>query len=193
MTTLGLSSLKGAQRNMEWSEDQIWNYVNLQPGDDDDDAFASAIASYHVRLSQRIGVDVLELLFWKRKIACLHGDPWRLPRQDQFRYVAFHDTCVQMGLKPVMTYQEVLRSFPFRFKRALVLSRADGRCALNRFHRARDVHHNTYERLGCERLEDLIQLCRPCHEHHHDKLPKPPTVVDRWLPFAGSLARTNDN
>ena len=28
----------------------------------------------------------------------------------------------------------------------------------------RDVHHKTYERLGNERLEDLIVLCTHCHE-----------------------------
>jgi 5-methylcytosine-specific restriction endonuclease McrA len=27
-----------------------------------------------------------------------------------------------------------------------------------------DVHHKTYERLGNERLEDLIVLCVRCHE-----------------------------
>lgn len=33
-----------------------------------------------------------------------------------------------------------------------------------------DVHHNTYERRGQERPSDLIALCRPCHEKHHDIL-----------------------
>ena len=29
-----------------------------------------------------------------------------------------------------------------------------------------DVHHLTYERLGHERADDLIVLCRSCHERH---------------------------
>jgi 5-methylcytosine-specific restriction endonuclease McrA len=28
----------------------------------------------------------------------------------------------------------------------------------------KDVHHKTYDRVGNERLEDLIVLCTPCHE-----------------------------
>ena len=30
-----------------------------------------------------------------------------------------------------------------------------------------NVHHNTYANYGEERLEDLIVLCRPCHEQFH--------------------------
>jgi hypothetical protein len=30
-----------------------------------------------------------------------------------------------------------------------------------------DLHHKTYERLGKERLTDLVQLCRKCHEAIH--------------------------
>jgi 5-methylcytosine-specific restriction endonuclease McrA len=35
-----------------------------------------------------------------------------------------------------------------------------------------DCHHNSYERLGDELLEDLVILCRTCHYHYHDILPK---------------------
>ena len=31
------------------------------------------------------------------------------------------------------------------------------------------VHHKSYERLGHERLEDLVTLCRKCHRLVHDK------------------------
>lgn len=30
------------------------------------------------------------------------------------------------------------------------------------------VHHLTYERKWCERLEDLITLCQDCHEGKHN-------------------------
>jgi 5-methylcytosine-specific restriction endonuclease McrA len=30
-----------------------------------------------------------------------------------------------------------------------------------------DVHHITYERLGRERMSDLISVCRNCHEERH--------------------------
>lgn len=34
-----------------------------------------------------------------------------------------------------------------------------------------DVHHLTYERLGNERAEDLVVLCRRCHEEQHEGSP----------------------
>jgi hypothetical protein len=30
-----------------------------------------------------------------------------------------------------------------------------------------DFHHKTYKNLGCERLMDLVILCRNCHEDTH--------------------------
>ena len=32
-----------------------------------------------------------------------------------------------------------------------------------------DLHHKTYERLGCELLSDLQALCRDCHATAHGK------------------------
>ena len=29
------------------------------------------------------------------------------------------------------------------------------------------VHHNDYSRVGAERPEDLIGLCKKCHDRHH--------------------------
>lgn len=33
--------------------------------------------------------------------------------------------------------------------------------------RAGDLHHLTYDRLGSERFEDLLAMCRDCHEAVH--------------------------
>jgi hypothetical protein len=30
-----------------------------------------------------------------------------------------------------------------------------------------NVHHITYDRLGCEDMEDLVTLCEKCHERLH--------------------------
>src|ERR1700722_1531258 len=30
-----------------------------------------------------------------------------------------------------------------------------------------ELHHRTYKRLGCERLTDLLPVCRSCHELTH--------------------------
>lgn len=45
-----------------------------------------------------------------------------------------------------------------------------------------EVHHLTYERLGCERYGDLIVLCSDCHRREHGLPPDEPP----WMP-AGVL------
>jgi hypothetical protein len=37
-----------------------------------------------------------------------------------------------------------------------------------------NVHHRTYERRGCELPDDVITLCRECHERHHGINPSAP-------------------
>ena len=34
---------------------------------------------------------------------------------------------------------------------------------------AHELHHQTYERLGAERLSDLAALCQPCHAKVHQR------------------------
>ena len=53
-------------------------------------------------------------------------------------------------------------------KRA-VKDRADGVCERCRDAAVENVHHLTYVRKYQERLEDLLGLCRPCHEYLHGK------------------------
>jgi 5-methylcytosine-specific restriction endonuclease McrA len=49
----------------------------------------------------------------------------------------------------------------------VALDRADGFCedcgARSNF----EVHHKTYKRKGNERPEDLIAVCRQCHQERH--------------------------
>jgi 5-methylcytosine-specific restriction endonuclease McrA len=63
-----------------------------------------------------------------------------------------------------VTYFRYLRSDAWREKRRLVLERDGYRCQLWHAHVATEVHHTTYAHLGYEPLEDLISLCRACHE-----------------------------
>lgn len=44
---------------------------------------------------------------------------------------------------------------------------AGNRCQLCGTTGTLNVHHNSYARKGCERPEDLVVLCRECHEKHH--------------------------
>jgi hypothetical protein len=41
-----------------------------------------------------------------------------------------------------------------------------------------EVHHLTYERVGCERFGDLIVLCSDCHRQEHGLPPdEPPSLL----------------
>lgn len=44
-----------------------------------------------------------------------------------------------------------------------------------------DIYHRTYERLGRERLEDLLPLCRECHSSILRSLEEDPTKTLRQL------------
>lgn len=51
-----------------------------------------------------------------------------------------------------------------------LLRRAAGRCEIcgkALVWHSTHVHHLTYERLGCERPDDLLVLCLRCHERQH--------------------------
>ena len=71
-----------------------------------------------------------------------------------------------------MSYQEYLKTREWKVKRNRALIQAGNRCKLCRGTARLDVHHNHYTRRGNELLEDLVVLCRSCHEHFHELLPK---------------------
>jgi 5-methylcytosine-specific restriction endonuclease McrA len=59
---------------------------------------------------------------------------------------------------------------PYWRKIRLDALRRDGyRCRICGTGGALDVHHLTYARLGAERLEDLMTLCRACHDAEHER------------------------
>lgn len=43
-----------------------------------------------------------------------------------------------------------------------------GACQQCSYRRKLQVHHLTYERLGVEKLEDVVTLCDRCHKAAHD-------------------------
>ena len=67
-----------------------------------------------------------------------------------------------------MDYRSYIESSEWAAVRHIALGLADFRCRLCNSARSLEVHHRTYERRGCEYLSDLIVLCRPCHQKHHD-------------------------
>jgi 5-methylcytosine-specific restriction endonuclease McrA len=64
-------------------------------------------------------------------------------------------------------YAAYLQSEKWARKRAKALAQAGNRCALCNGSVGLNVHHRTYQRIGNESQEDLIVLCRNCHERHH--------------------------
>lgn len=69
-----------------------------------------------------------------------------------------------------LPYREYLRTFHWRRTRELALERAGYQCALCPAREQLAVHHRSYLRLGFEQPQDLIVLCRECHETHHRRL-----------------------
>lgn len=64
-------------------------------------------------------------------------------------------------------YLTYLQSPEWQAKRAAVSERSGGMCEACGKVRGLDVHHKTYARLTDERLDDLLHVCRACHESIH--------------------------
>ncbi len=65
-------------------------------------------------------------------------------------------------------YQTYLQSPEWAIKRNEARERAGHRCQVcNSPNGPLDTHHRTYDRLGRELPEDLIVLCRSCHDLFH--------------------------
>ena len=90
-------------------------------------------------------------------------------------YVAAHPPVVS---EPVdeqdrlarLPYGVYLKTAHWQKVRTDALRRAEGRCALCNSAASLQVHHRTYDRRGAERPADVIVMCDPCHNHHHEHL-----------------------
>lgn len=67
-------------------------------------------------------------------------------------------------------YYEYIESEAWKARRNLALERCGHKCQLCSRTDGLQVHHNSYENLGNELDEDLIVLCRRCHEAFHAKV-----------------------
>ena len=65
-----------------------------------------------------------------------------------------------------IAHREYLNSPAWKEIRQKVLER-DGYECQKCHNPGSDVHHKTYEHWGKEPLDDLVTLCRPCHDNHH--------------------------
>jgi len=66
-------------------------------------------------------------------------------------------------------YRRYISSPAWKLNRFAVLARSDGRCECCGAECRVDVHHDTYDRVGNESLDDLRGLCRECHETAHGR------------------------
>ena len=78
-----------------------------------------------------------------------------------------------------------LQSQQWRDKRHLVIQRDDS-CKLCKATTNLEVHHLSYKHLAQEPLDELITLCRTCHQSRHDILGIPQTL-DEYLTFNDNL------
>jgi len=70
-----------------------------------------------------------------------------------------------------MTYSQYLSTQDWKSAKAAALAWAGQRCSVcNRADEELHVHHRVYTRRGCERLEDLVLLCRTHHAQFHGVL-----------------------
>lgn len=65
---------------------------------------------------------------------------------------------------PPAEYLSYLRSEHWRTFSRTVRDFWEHSCALCKSAEKIDVHHNTYERLGHEKISDVVCLCRNCHK-----------------------------
>jgi hypothetical protein len=82
-----------------------------------------------------------------------------------------------------MPYEDYLKSEEWQAKRKQALAYAENRCQLCNGDGELHVHHRTYDRRGAEMPQDLIVLCKDCHEKFHNK----GSYAERLAVVAGQL------
>ena len=66
-------------------------------------------------------------------------------------------------------YDRYRASSEWKAKRNKVIAREAGQCQGCLDNRISQVHHVTYDRVGCELLIDLVGLCADCHTRVHGR------------------------
>lgn len=92
----------------------------------------------------------------------------------------------EVGIDERERYHRYLCSREWSVLKEQVKKRSGGICERCRFHRSNAVHHLTYIRKYREQLEDLQDICNPCHEFTHGKRARDP-IFDA-PPKIGGLA-----
>ena len=67
------------------------------------------------------------------------------------------------------SYSRYRKTKRWQGKRRTIIKRAGNKCRKCKKRRATQVHHETYKRIGRERLSDLTAVCGGCHKRIHGK------------------------
>jgi 5-methylcytosine-specific restriction endonuclease McrA len=93
----------------------------------------------------------------------------RLERHNEECRTARHAQQARAAQLRKMRFAEYRVQPEWQVRRVQALTRARYRCQMGASHEAPlDVHHNCYQNYGDERPEDLVVLCRACHQKFHD-------------------------
>jgi 5-methylcytosine-specific restriction endonuclease McrA len=68
-----------------------------------------------------------------------------------------------------MPYRDYLKTQEWIRRRAVELKIVAYRCQVCNGGEDLQVHHRSYENLGCEKRVDLIVLCKHCHALFHER------------------------
>jgi len=78
-----------------------------------------------------------------------------------------HPTAERLDQLRTMPYSEYLLTPEWQETRLAKLDQAGHECRKCGAHKTLHVHHLTYDHVGHEWLEELVVLCRDCHEVVH--------------------------
>lgn len=84
---------------------------------------------------------------------------------------------LKKGARRQLYHEEYLQTPHWKETRSRAIARAGNRCQHCGATSRLEVHHLTYERLFCEQPEDLLVLCRSCHQKIH-ALDGEPAMLD---------------
>jgi 5-methylcytosine-specific restriction endonuclease McrA len=113
--------------------------------------------------------DKTRLVWFCRVCAVVAGDLGERDKQLHIQRLKYIESVETYEFR-MMPYEEYLQTNHWQRMRYCAQWMADFRCQLCGALENLQVHHSTYRRLGNERPEDLIVLCRRCHSTHHHSL-----------------------
>ena len=71
------------------------------------------------------------------------------------------------GLGTIVSFEDYYKTEVWMFTRLIMLKFCHSNCSLCGSNQNLQVHHKTYQRIGCESILDLSVLCKTCHTLWH--------------------------